>query len=296
VGKADALDTIETAIMQEGDPGHLLDTIYNNGDKGPDALRTFAHNFLPSLRERSADLYREITDPLATNLIRWVFNKGIQSKDINFQNAAKLFSKALYDTYDIPEQPKPFSGRTDTGRENPEVARLKAELQERDNKLSGQFHQSYMSNLKKAFVKEFIKDLDPDGVLNDFVRDAMTNTAILEIGELLRSDPAHVNKMKNMLVQAAKSGYAAEWGPKLISAYLGGARPHLPGLRRKLLEKAIGKTPPGGAPPPKPPGKPLPAGGKVPVETKSNYKDEDIDWTKTTPEQYLADEVTLKKR
>lgn len=291
VDKGQAWDQMEETVIA-GDPGHLMDTVHQNN---PGALRALVHNFLPSLQERSADLYREVTDPLAANLIRWVFAKGVNNKDINYQNAAKIFSKALYDTFDIPDQPKPFSGRTDQG-DSEEVKKLKAELAQRDGQVSTKFHQDYMANLKTSFIKEFTKGLDPDGVLNEFVKDALINSAITEIGTLLHGDPAHVTRMKNLLVQAAKSGYAAEYGPKLISAYLGGARPHLPGLRRKLLEKAIGKqsaTPPA----PKPPGgRQLPTGGKPPVEVKSNYKDDDIDWSKTTPEQYLADEVTLKKK
>lgn len=299
-GKAQALDNIEEALMsEEGDTGYLLDQIHENGDKGPDALHRFVHGFLPALRERSADLYREVTEPLAINLIRYVFKEGVSSKDINIQNAARIVAKVLYKSYDIPEAPKPFSGRTDKGSDNPEVQRLRQELQERDTRASRGFHQTYMTDLKKSFVKEFAKGLDPDNVLNEFTRDAITNAAIVEIGELLRADPAHVAKMKGLLAQAAKSGYAAEYVPKLISAYLGGARTHLPGLRRKLLERAIGKqeSKSGGNPPPKPPGgKPLPTGGRPPSPAPQTVRDEDIDWSRTTPEQFLADEITLKKK
>ena len=123
-----------------------------------------------------------------------------------------------------------------------------------------------------------------------------------ELGIALEQDKRHMETMNSLWKQANKAAFAGNWKDRLLSTYMSRARALMPAIRERIRKaaqegqeetnrqtervatrssdrKEVGGRAPNDA-----------GRGTKPVAAK------DVDWGKTSDEDFLNDRVTLRKK
>jgi hypothetical protein len=223
------MDLFEQSIMS-GDSTLVLSAL---SQSDPSAYKKFASNFLPTLFKGDRQTYVQVTLPLVKNLIRSAINDGDKlGGDFgkNLRNAGKIIAKHLFDSYDVPEDPKPTR--------NSEQDRFE---QERRNFYAARY-QEFDTGTKLTALNKFESELDTSLSqynLPKFIKESLIHAIIRETNDSLGKDGNHVALMNSLWARAKKSGLSEAAKSQIISAYLGRAKTVMPAIRARLLKEAL---------------------------------------------------------
>lgn len=230
--KAQNFEQFSTAV-ESGDTGTILDAVLELGESS--AVK-FAENFLPALLERSPKLTAKVTRPFVEKAIRMVFEAGNDSspEGKNLKLAARYVAKHLFGEDD----PSKFG--SERQEPNPERERFEKERRDFAQKQFSTATRDVEKVLDTRISKDVSKAVDPNGTMNEFMRDALIEKVNKEVQKVLAADKAHIARMTSLWRKATKDGYSSEAKSRIISAYLTRAKQSLPSVISKV--KAQGKV------------------------------------------------------
>jgi len=217
-----------------GSSKELLAALSQNN---PDSLKKLATNFLPTLNELNADLFYDAIIPSINNVIRNLHTTGEKEKDNNMMGAAKILSKFLHGTYDIPIQET---------KKDPEIERERKKLDDERNTVErekyDEFSTTVHSRANRLMTKAITDGLDPEGSLTEFTKSAIIEKVIDKIGEELEKDPQHNKLMEKLWKGAQQTRYKGESADRLLTAFLSRAKRLIPEIRAKFKAEALGTS------------------------------------------------------
>jgi hypothetical protein len=256
-----------------------------------------AGNFLPSLYRVDKDVYFKITEPLAVQILRNCWSAGKQQNNENLTNSAEHMAAFLFGDIAYANGQKRPEGlqlpKRDEGVAN-ERAQFEAEKYQ-------VLHSEVNDTVRTKLRMEIRKGLDPGKVFSDFTANLLVDKIMQELGAQLESDKKHLGVMNSLWAQAKRAGFRGNWKDRLVSAYLSGARPVMPGVRTRIRSEASK-------------GQQSQNEDRRETATRSserkevrgttgrqsgvpkNIRPNDVDWSKTSDEDFLNDKVNLKKR
>jgi len=286
-GRLQTMDQFERSLMA-GDSNLVLSAL---SQSDPKSYEKFATNFLPTLFKGDKQTYIKVTLPLVKNILRSAMADGDRmGGDFgkNLANAGKVIAKHLFDSYSVPDDPRPT--------QNPDQQRFE---QERQNFYQARY-QEFDTGTKITALTKFegdVKESLKNYRLTDFVKDALIHKIIKETNETLGKDANHVALMNSLWGRAKKSGLSETAKSQIISAYLGRVKTVMPGIRAKLLREALtGKSQPSGNGNPKNRITPSRTNQESKVVSGRNVDPKSIDYRKTSDMDILNGKVTLRKR
>ena len=210
-----------------GDPAATLDAVASADGK---AFEAFAINFLPALYKKSPDVYTAAVHPLLESLVRRVYADGKRNNNENLQNSALHMSLYLFETADVATGDKTIS-------------KTAPELKRDDRQAAAGFQRAYdvvVSNVTKSMRTLILRDLDPQGALNKFMRDKIVGEVTDRVGKQLELDAGHNNVMASRWKRAKQNGYSDDETSKIVTAYLARAKSLIPSLREEVRKVALG--------------------------------------------------------
>lgn len=286
--KAEALDFFDGKLAKEGDIAPLF------GNLPDEAMAKIASDVLPALASRSSDLYVQATAPMLKSVLVRTAAAAEKNGNEDLYNSVIHLHNHLFETPDLKAEIKGLAKPT---QQEPSAREQQLEERERasNERDYGNFTSSVQSTTNKLILKDLEKTFDPNKVLTDRVRNGLIRDIVEEVDEEISSDSQHMKRAQKLLKQAASKGFPNEYKTRLISAYLGAFRALVGPVRQRIRSEALGKLKDTGT---KKKGKKLVPGGtaaKKEAAASGNIKPEDIDWSKTSDEDFLNDRVTLKK-
>ena len=231
--------------------------------------------------------------PLLENVARQMHKHGASHNDEDIQNAALLLSLFLFDTQDVATGDK-----TTVKAKTPKDPKLEADRAAFDARKFGEFRVSTDKSIVGRMERLILKDLDPDGVFTPFIRRQCVKEIIGKIGDSLEKDKSHMAVMNARWRRAQREGYSEDSKSKIVAAYLARARSLVPSISDKVSRDALGTATKASetkgkkvldASAPRKEVKGGPASGK-----RTPAKADDVDWNRTTDEDFLSDKVTLR--
>lgn len=232
--KSDALDTYNDFI-EDGNSGAILKAI---ADDDPDKLKKFASNFLPALHKINNDLFYDVSIPVINQVIRNLHRSGEKNGDKEGQNqmaAAKILSKFLHGSYDIPDDTKQVDPELDSERK-----RLDKERNEFKNQKYQDFESGLQTRTEKLLNKVILDGLDPEKSLSEFTKSKIVEEVISRIGKELNLDKAHMSTIGKLWKAAESSRFSNESADRILSAFLSRAKQLIPEIRNKVKKEATG--------------------------------------------------------
>ena len=198
----------------------------------PDAFRKVAHDFLPTIRSRSMELFAEITLPVVNDVLRSAIRDADGSENVNLRNAALHIAKYLYGKPEIPE----LGPKKETS--SPEAQRLQEERQQFWQEKANDFSNECFSDGRAETVAEIAKGIDNDKSISPFLKTTLKDKIFTEVDNLLGKDVRHLRQMNALWRRAESAGYPKEARREIINAYLRGAKALIPAVRQKLRAEA----------------------------------------------------------
>ena len=260
----------------------------------PKAFTKFAEDFLPQLYQADKQTYNRAVYPIFVNALREASRAAEEHGNENLGKAANWMSYFLFGKKSVAELPVRTAA-------DPEVEAEKRALAERENRMTTQESQRFEGDTKqtgeKLLKREVLKGLDPDGVLPEFVKDAITDRVMQRVGALMDKDERHLAQMNALWKRAQQSGFSREAKARLITAYFGRARQLVGPIRRQLVKDAVSKSSGkrGTSTTPQR-GRVIPSGGGPRGQGGKQVDPKNIDWAKTSDSDFMAGKVTYRKR
>lgn len=301
VTNAEAFSEFRESALR-GEPSALLDAIR---EADPQALDRFAVNILPSLHKLSPETHWQAVLPLLENVTRSLYKEGMDLGDTDrgkdLMNAARYLSKFLFGETEIAEGKK-------TNVKAPEKSSREIELDEREKNYEIQrYTDAYRS--VDADASKGLSDLilergqhnklkiDPDGVMSDFMKNSVADAISAEVRKAMRADKVFTAHMNSLWKKAKELGYTSESKSRILSAYLERAKQLVPSIRNRKVAEALGTSEgkPNGAPKPRIARREPGTGGGEGRGGNRIPRANEVDWTKTSDEDFLNDRVTLRK-
>jgi hypothetical protein len=291
VAMRDAHELLGKSLL-EGRPEILFNSLH---DQDPKSVERLAQNFLPVLRQGNQELYNRTVEPIIKNLLREVKAHGEKIGNKNLSLASQHITNLIFGVTDLPD---------DKPTVNPELEEREQKLENRERELESKEHSKFFRDVNHQcgdwLNREIEKGLDPNKAMTGLVKQAAVKYIKDQIHEVLIGDKIHQNRIASLYREAKREGFPPEWSERIFSAYLGRVKPLLPALRQKARAEALGdkleKTPEKGAPT-KPENKrvTIPPSGLPKTSEKGKVPDANkIDWRKTSDEDFLKGNITLK--
>lgn len=218
--------------LEGGNPKGLLAAL----GKNPELINGFAEKIIPALKELDSNLYLKAIAPEFQGQLRRAFIAGSKSKDANLEKAARILHNFFFESYDIPASVE--------RKEDPELARRKAELDNRERQMFEDRKQEFDGELNKKTNKELERiaaiGLDPENKMTVGMKKAAINQIIDELGDLLERDPAHNSSLRGLYKRAEKSNFSRIHITQILNAYLGRAQNRIGSVRAKVRAEFLG--------------------------------------------------------
>ena len=260
----------------------------------PKAFTRFAEDFLPQLYQTDKTTYNRAVYPIFVNALREASRAAEEHGNENLGKAANWMAYFLFNKKSVAELPVRSAA-------DPEIEAERKALSERESRMVTQESQRFEGDTKqtgqKLLKREVTKGLDPDGVLPDFVKDAITERVMQRVGEMMDKDERHIAQMNALWKRAQQSGFSREAKARLVAAYYGRARQLVGPIRRQLVKDAVSKSSGkrGTSTTPQR-GRTIPSGGSPRGQGGKSVDPKTVDWTKTSDADFMAGKVTYKKR
>lgn len=246
----------------------------------------FVHNFLPTLNKVDPQTYNDVMAVPFKLALQNIFKGAENRGDDQLKWSVIRLHDAIWGNKNISEQiPERKPKQND-----PEVERLKGELNERDTRI----HNSALIDTLDIFKKRFNGDVakstekvDMDTYKRNKVNKDINDLAI----ELVSKDVRHRNNMASLWQQAKSAGYTTDWKVRIANAFRTRANQYLDEAKRQVLAEASGK---------KYSSKDIAAKKNIkrPVPSsnasisKGDVSAKELDFTKMSEKDYLAGDVS----
>lgn len=279
-GKVEQFEALGGQLF-EGNIGALLDSVYEVDKIGPEAVTKLVTNFLPTIFNKSPELWQQAVNPIFRQTINEMRQQAKREGDKALWATANNISLFLYGSKDTPAAPVKQGP-------DPEKEDLKRQLGQHQSQQEQIFISGMKTEIDSLLSKEINQKLDASVAKG--LRDVIVERTIDRIGTIMRQNQENRALITRLGDQAKRSGYSAEHRKAIIEAYVRPARvlvsriasevaTEITGNKVKAVEgsKKIGGQAPGGTPT-----------GKI------NAKD--VDWQKTGGTRgFLNGNVVLKK-
>lgn len=267
------------------------------------SLEKFAGRVLSSLFTVHRPAFWRAANPLVEDICRNMFQKGVKEKNENLQNSARYLADYFFgDNGSEIAEGKRTSIVKDEGSDE-----VKREREEFDNE-KGTAFRTLVSTTIRAQLRGAIDSktsegksrLDPDGVLSDFIKNTIIAKIVDDIGSELQADQTHLRFMDSLFGKAKRNGRTEEDKARIVSAYLARAKSIIPSLRSKYVSEALGRRS-GAATRNKEKVEKIQSrreaggSGHSSREGRKNYDPKAIDYSKTSDEDLLNDNITYRK-
>lgn len=284
--KAETLDGFEATLVGKGSSLELLSSIK---DTSPVALARFVDNLLPTLYDFDSKLFYRATEPVTRQLLWSAHQHGLKTGDKNLVASTQHLSNYLFEDADV----KPPRKRESAQPPSEEIQRFEHEKKQFAERQRSDFVSDLHSRAGRSLVKLVGEGLDPKNVMTQFTRDAITEKVIDEVGRRLESDSRHMARMKSLYTRAQRAGYPKAMTDQITSAYLSAAKALIPGVRSEMKQKALtgkvtAKKVVGNR-------QIAQSGAGSATSNGRGPSAKQVDWTKTTDEDFLMGKITLKK-
>jgi hypothetical protein len=259
-----------------GNPEGLLKSLEANNKE---ALLKFAHNFFPTLKRISGDMHNEVmTRPMKQVLLN-AYLHGKKNGNKNLELAALHINQLYFDDEpidQIPELPKDES-------ENPERKALLKEKQDFETRRYEMYHTD-VSEVYTNFLERDITKSVADLEIPEYTRKQLIKDIVKKTDELASQDKKHLTRMNSLWADARLKNFPHEYKSKLYKQALAKAKSVIPIAKKLVLKEAK-----------------LIKGSKTSEKSESRKptritggsstgnSTKEIDWTKTSMEDYLAD-------
>jgi len=286
---ASYFNQLETNIMS-GSAKELLNDIEN---ANKDAFKRVAKDFLPTIREKSMELFAEVTLPVINDVLRSAIRDADGSENVNLRNAALHIAKYLYGKPEIPNLET-------QEKVNPEAEKVQKERQAFWQEKAQDFSNECFANGRDETLAEIAKGIDNDKSITPFLKNTLKDKIFKEVDELLGKDVRHLRQMNALWRRAESTGFPKESRRQIIDAYLRGAKVLIPAVRQKLRAEAGLQVPQG-----KTNGKQETTQKRTNIPQSSRQASgqagktpsaRDVNWGKTSDLDFLNGKYTPKRR
>jgi hypothetical protein len=289
--RASYFNKIENSLAS-GSPVELL-TDLEAGNA--EAYKKVVRNFLPAIKEKSMEMYAEITLPAINDVLRSAVRDAEGSENVNLRNAALHIAKYLYGKPEIPNA----EGKKQ--EPHPEEEKLKNERQAFWQEKANDFSNECYSEGREATLAEIAKGIDDDKSTSPFLKKTLKEAIFNEVDAQLGKDARHLRQINVLWRKAESTGFPKEVRREIINAYLRGAKALIPSVRQKLrAEAGIGVVQPNGQPKqeqPTPKRTNIPASGRSATGQAAKIPSaRDVNWSKTSDMDFLNGRYTPKRR
>lgn len=271
--------------LTAGNSETLLKSLANTGTE---TFEKFAENILPSIEKFSPSLIGKITFPYVTRLFNNALEDAKASGNKNLEHGIGWMARYLWGKPEIPgvsvKPPK---------EADPEVARLQQETNDLRRERAVEFNDLVMNDGLKAFRTSVEQTFKGEARFTPIEKRALIEEIVDKTRKALDRDQRHGKIMQSHWKSASSRGHSKAYVPKVVNAFLGGAKSQMPAIRAKVVsaalrEKGIAEAPKGGVPGTPRGGGPVVPGSKV-VSSKN------IDYRRTSDADILNDKITLRK-
>jgi len=286
--RATYFNRLENSILG----GSIKELLSDVESSNKDAFRKVAKDFLPTVREKSMELYAEITLPAVNDVLRSAIRDAEGSENMNLRNAALHIAKYLYGKPEIPN----FETKKEVPNE--EQARVKAEREAFWTEKAADFTNECYSEGREEAIKEIAKGIDSDRSISPFLKKTLKDSIFTEVDQLLAKDTRHIRQMNALWRKAEATGFPKETRKEIINAYLRGAKSLIPSIRQKLRAEAgiQGNQPTIKNETPKARTN-IPASGRAPSSSAAKTPSaRDVNWNKTSDMDFLNGKYTPKSK
>lgn len=287
--KATYFNNLEETLLS-GSTAELL-TDLERGNQ--DAFKKVVRNFLPTIKEKSLDLYAEVTLPAINDLLRSAVRDAEGSENANLRNAALHLAKYIYGKPEIPD----LTPRK--AEPNPEEEKIKQQRQEFWQEKAQDFSTSCYSEGRDETLAEIAKGIDDDKSTSPFLKKTLKEAIFAEVDSLLGKDVRHLRQINALWQKAEATGFPKEARREIINAYLRGAKALIPSVRQRLrAEAGVGKAQAKQPTEDTPKRTNIPASGrKVSVQAANKIPSaRDVNWNKTSDMDFLNGRYTPKRK
>jgi hypothetical protein len=256
-------------------------------------LDSFAPQIFPSLVRANPNSFWAAANPLVEDICRNMFNKGIKEGDENVQNAARHLAEYFFGDLLVAEGKRTFVKQPD-----PRIAAEASAEAKYDNERYLTFRGGVANSIQGEMSKLIQEGGRLEG-LSSFLQSVISDKIIESVGSTLQQDSNHIRYMDSLWDRAKKNGRTDDDKNRLTAAYIARAKALIPQLRSKFLAEVNGKGPSASADKLK---KVASASARAdettagrPAGTRTtNYDPKRIDYSKTSDEDILNDEVKYR--
>lgn len=230
--KADQLDLLDTTLVN-GD----IESIFK--DLNEDVILKISDRLLPTLSKTNPQAFIRATKPFLVDILHSVMNKAKSDGDENLQRSVRNISNAIFRN---PELPPRVSNQEDPTivQERQRLERERQGLFQRDEQRFLAAADSSTMRRLESIVSDSIDPKNEFG-LSSFVRGAIADKVLKEVGQVLQKDEVLGNKLKAYHRNASRAGFPDEYKARMISASLERAKKVIPMLVAKHRNAALGK-------------------------------------------------------
>lgn len=232
--RLEAMDHLVSRVVDHGDVGMLLDHIYN---AEPGSIKSISDNFLPTLFQKSPELFKSAIRPVFSSMIRDMIQNAEQSQNKTLYITAKNLSQYIFGTAEPPTEDKPVASNAP----DPEKERLVEANKELNQTLQRNFMAYVGSKTTSMLEAEIANRLDPKNVIPAALRKLVIKQAVEDIRTVIRGDQNHVNRMVLLNQRASKDNYSDSHKQSLVEAYMSSARAVLPSVVQKIRAELVAK-------------------------------------------------------
>jgi hypothetical protein len=228
-----AYEEITDAVI-DGNAVKFLDELRN---ENPQGLETFSTNFLPALEKTNRDLYFNVVAPHVRGFVKKVFNVGMQNKDENVQNAAKVVHKALFggDYNDVERND------TESGGNN------KDSSVEEDKKryFAGKYQTLYSEVTNSCYSKldeeinRGLSDLEKE---NKGLKRLLATDIRTKVLQEMDKDEAYLSRMQSLWRREQRLGFPGQLKTSFQTTFIAKAKSLIPKIRSEARKEALGKA------------------------------------------------------
>jgi hypothetical protein len=229
--KSQNFDVIEAALLT-GDSRPIIDQLATNA---PESLERVVENFLPSILQKSQDLYIKATTPIIEQFIHAAYEHGKRLGDANLMKSMQHASLFIFGDPGIRD---PTTRRA--SGPHPAEAQLQEERRTWSQQRFSEASQEVSTEIDRELQRDIENGLDPDKKLSERQRSRLIADIKDEIDAQLQRDEAFKRQMGTLWKRAGGANYPKDQRASIKSAFLARAKPLVPSVRSKLKAEWFG--------------------------------------------------------
>lgn len=267
--------------ISSGDSRTLVDALEGVGKRN---LQDFVANFIPTIKEKSKDLYLGMIYPELKNLFRAASKSGNNDIKVSAENLHFF----VFGNGELGSDAGLSVAKKDPRDE--EITKREHALEAR---AYGNFFQDTSQVATKRLNFSIAKSFEGSG-LSDWTVKKMSDEIFSYIDSEIKKDARHMGNMNNLWKQAKSTGYTSEGKDRIINAYLSRAKLLLSKARQKVLSdaKVSAKTGPNFTK--KKPTRITPSGASF-TKVSGKVDAKNVDWNKTSERDMLDGKIATRK-